>query len=121
MTLRPVTVEDCGVISDVAERSFQASYSLSPDQIAVLLEEEFSEAALTTRIEDETWLVVVADDGRTVCGFVDPDRASGTICWLHVDPLERGNGVGTGLAERAMQQLSGREPVTARILETATE
>jgi GNAT superfamily N-acetyltransferase/ribosomal protein S27AE len=122
MTVRPATTDDCAAILGVAERSFQASYSLSPDQIEALLQEEFSEEELTARIEDDTTLLVLAEDEGEVLGFADADIEGATLRWLHVDPLERGNGVGTALVERVIQEVAGHEDTfTAHILEEATE
>lgn len=122
VTVRPATVDDCGAILGIAERSFQASYSLSPEQIAVILEEEFAGDVLAARIEDDESLVVVAEDGGTVLGFADAGLETGTLRWLHVDPSGRGGGLGTSLVERVVEELADcDEPLTAHVLDDAAE
>jgi predicted N-acetyltransferase YhbS len=120
--LRPATPDDCEAIRAVAEQSFQASYSLSPEQIDDIVEAEFGRDHLVGRIENDDSLVLVAeDDGETV-GFADVDLAVGTLRWLHVDPMGRGQGVGTALVERVEAALTRRgKPFTAQILDEATE
>lgn len=113
-------------IRDIAERSFQASYSLSPEQIATLIDHDFADEALADRIEDPDALVLVAespsDDG--VLGFADVELGDGGVLrWLHVDPEARGQGVGTALVERVQEELADRggAALTARVLEDAVE
>ncbi|MFW5919203.1 MAG: GNAT family N-acetyltransferase [Halanaeroarchaeum sp.] len=119
--LRTATVDDWEAIRGVAERSFQASYSLSPEQIEAIVEEEFERAPLTDRADDDA-LLLVAEDGGEVVGFADVDLVAGVLRWLHVDPMERGQGVGTALVERAEAALSGRgKPFVAEVLDDATE
>lgn len=120
--LRTATADDCEAIQAMTERSFQASYSLSPEQIEAIVEEEFERDPLTARIEDDESLVLVAEVEGEVVGFADVGLATGTLRWLHVDPMSRGQGVGTSLVERVEEAVSERgKPFTAQILDEATE
>lgn len=126
MNIRKAEADDRRTIADIAERSFQSSYSLSPEQITVIVEHDFPEEALADRIEDPDHLLVVAEDevdGETrVAGFAAVDLDSGTLDWLHVDPEARGGGVGTRLFERAREAVAdGDGRLSARVLEEATE
>lgn len=122
MTVRTATTEDCETILGISERSFQASYSLSPEQIETIVEEEFGSEPLTARIEDPESLVVVAESDGEVVGFADANLESGTLRWLHVDPMSRGQGFGTALTERVTKELADRDhSFTAQILDEATE
>jgi|AntRauTorcE11898_2_1112593.scaffolds.fasta_scaffold27539_2 GNAT superfamily N-acetyltransferase/ribosomal protein S27AE len=120
--LRSATRDDAEAIRGVAERSFQASFSLSPEQIEAIIEEEFDAEHLAGRVDDEDCLVFAAEHEGEVAGFADVDLAVGTLRWLHVDPLARGQGVGTALMDRVEAELSQRgKPITAQILDEATE
>lgn len=126
MNIRGAVAEDLPILLDVAERSFQSSYSLSPDQIAAIVESDFSEKASADRLDDPGRLVFVAegqvDDETRVVGFADVDLDQGTLNWLHVDPEARGGGIGTRLFERAREAVVDEGgKLTARVLEAATE
>lgn len=127
MNIRKAETDDWRTIVDIAERSFQSSYSLSPEQITVIVEHAFSEEALADRLEGSDHLLVVAEDqvdGETrVVGFADVDLdGGGTIDWLHVDPEARGGGVGTRLIERTREAVAeGDGRLSAWVLEEATE
>lgn len=129
MNVRSAERDDLAQIAEVAQRSLEASYSLSPDEIQSLLEEEFSEEALERRIDaDDVGLYVVEGerpdgDGTAVLGFADVDLEEGTLRWLHVHPQNRGAGIGTELFDRARDDVRDRTggPITARILEGAVE
>lgn len=120
--LRAATRDDAEAIRGVAERSFQASFSLSPEQIEAIVEEEFDAEHLGARVDDDDCLVFVTEDEGEVVAFADVDLAVGTLRWLHVDPLARGQGIGTALVERVEEELTRRgKPITAQILDEATE
>lgn len=128
MDIRTAEVTDWNAISDLAERSFGASYSLSPDQIEIIVDHDFSEEALTNRLQDSDYLVLVAEgtveENEGIFGFADVELAGGpTLRWLHVDPIARGRGIGTALFERVREDAAemGQSDLTARVLEDAVE
>ena len=118
MEIREATAEDRTGVRAIAERSFQTSYSLSPEQIEIILEGVFSDAEWTDRGENERSRVFVATDGGEPVGFADvkfDDQA--ILRWLHVEPGHRGEGVGTALFEHVRTAADDRDtPLVGRVL-----
>jgi ribosomal protein S18 acetylase RimI-like enzyme len=109
-----------------------AAYALSPQQLEAIVEERFDEESLTDAIENEDWVLLVAEDGESeaddepvIVGFVlGEHREEGSeLRWLFVDPEHRGKGVGTELYEAGSEALgeSGTGHVTASVLEANTQ
>jgi len=120
MEIRQATEKDSDRIREIAEESFRASYALSPLDIESIVEIEFASDALSSRLDDEGHILVVAED-EEIMGFSEGrarDDESGEIRWLHVDPTDRGRGVGTALFERVLADLRERvvEDVQAAVL-----
>jgi len=91
MNVRPAESDDRERIRTIARDSFRSSYSLSPDQIEIIVEEAFDDESLDDLFADGNTTVFVADetiDGtESVYGFVTVDVGTeATIRWLHVDP-----------------------------------
>lgn len=125
MNVRPAESDDREPIRTIARDSFRTSYSLSPDQIETVVEEEFDDASLDDLIADEETTVFVADEtvdgAEAVLGFVTVDVGEqATIRWLHVDPTARGGGVATALLERVRERFEDT-PIAASILDDAVE
>lgn len=123
MEVRPASEEDWKAIRRIATNSFEASYSISPQDIQNILDNEFDEASLVGRIRNDRDIVLVAgEDPETeddVGGFIEyraGDRSR--IRWLHIDPSDRGRGFATSLVETVQRE---EGPVAARVLETAVE
>jgi N-acetylglutamate synthase-like GNAT family acetyltransferase len=121
MNIRQATDGDTDRIREIAEQSFQASYALSPLDIESIVEIEFSSDPLTPRLEDENWLLLVAEDDDSILGFIEGqiiDGDTGEIRWLHVSPTDRGQGVGTKLFEQMLADLRERavETIQAVVL-----
>ena len=129
MNVRPAEPEDRVQLVEVAERSFEASYSLSPERIEALLGEEFSEEAVGSRLDADDAAMSVAEaerperDEPAVVGFAEVDLGDGTLHWLHVHPNYRGEGAGTALFDRAREAVEEHTggPIAARLLESAVE
>lgn len=123
MHVREATPADSDRIGRIAESSFTSSFSLSPEEIATLVEEEFSESPLTQRLSDSAGWFLAAEaevDGEQVlAGFLD-GTAAGRIRWLHVDPEARGQGVGTALVERLRTE-HDEGPLAWEVLDDAVE
>jgi len=125
MKVRAAESNDREQIREITRDSLQASYSLSPEQIEVILEEEFSDAAIDDLLDDaETTVLVVEatiDDVEAVRGFVTLETGTeAAIRWLHVDPASRGEGIATALLDRVRDQFS-EKPLSAYILDDAVE
>ena len=110
MELREAVESDSDRIQAIAEQSFQASYAFSPLEIETIVEAEFEAESLAARLDGERILLVAERDG-SLLGFAEAKIETderGEIVWLHIDPKERGQGVGTELVERVMANLRER-------------
>lgn len=123
MEVRPASEDDLTAIRRIATDSFEASYSISPQDIRNILDDEFDDASLVERLANGRDVLLVAGEeletGEDVAGFVEyrnGDRSR--IEWLHVDPDARGRGVATALVE-AVQREDG--PMLACVLDMAVE
>lgn len=108
MEIREATTDDSDTIRAIAEQSFQASYALSPLDIETIVDIEFRNEHLESRLGDgETFLLVAVDDD-TLAGFTEgriTAEGQGEIVWLHVEPTARGQGIGTKLFESLSEKL----------------
>ncbi len=125
MNVRPAESDDRERIRAIARDSLQSSYSLSPEGIETMLEEEFDDAALSDLLDDTDTAVLVVEevvDGTdTVRGFVTVEIGTeATIRWLHVDPTARGGGVATALLDHVRERFA-EKPIAASILDEAVE
>jgi ribosomal protein S18 acetylase RimI-like enzyme/ribosomal protein S27AE len=125
MNVRPAESDDRERIRAITADSLQSSYALSPQQIEMILEEEFSDAALEELLKDGQMRVLVAeetiDDATSVFGFATVGMGTeATIRWLQVDPEARGGGIATALFEH-VTELAGEKPIRAFILDAAVE
>lgn len=125
MNVRPTSEHDRSDVYEIAHRSFEASYALSPQDIELLLAEEFSPEALAERLDAPGGRLLVAEstdmDEFDTVGFAEVDD-EGTLQWVHVRPTARGRGAGTALVERVRDDLDAEStPLTARLLESARE
>ena len=127
MSVREATIEDADDIREIAERSFRSSYSLSPQEIEIIVEAEFSREAFEDRIDDDSGVLLVATESEEeapdsdISGFAELD-ADGVFRWMHVHPNARGRGVGSTLLERIQEETESRDgSFSAIILEDASE
>ncbi|MBX0296204.1 GNAT family N-acetyltransferase [Haloarcula nitratireducens] len=127
MNVRPATVDDREGIRETAERSFRASYALSPQHIETIIETDFGPEELSDRIDTNGERLLVAEGGddeaveTSPVGFAELTDA-GELRWLHVHPEARGRGIGHSLVEGLQDELDGDSArLTARLLESARE
>ncbi|WP_256301843.1 GNAT family N-acetyltransferase [Haloarchaeobius salinus] len=125
MEVRPAESDDRERIRAIARDSLQSSYSLSPQQIETILEQEFDDTSLEDLLTDPDTTVLVVDetvdDTTTVAGFITVEVGTrATIRWLHVDPESRGRGIATALIDRVREEFVER-PIAASVLEDAVE
>lgn len=121
MEIRQATESDSDRIREIAEQSFQASYALSPLDIEGIVEVEFEGDSLSSRLDDDGHLVLVAEGEKGIMGFSEGhvrEDEIGEIRWLHVDPTNRGGGVGTELFKRVRADLRERtvEDIQTKVL-----
>lgn len=113
--VREAEPSDAAAVREVARRSLQASYSLSPGVIERAVEQWYAADAFAEELAGPDVLVLVAvrDDevaGYTESALVDDASAGdvGDIRWLHVSPDHRGRGIGSRLFERTREELAER-------------
>jgi ribosomal protein S18 acetylase RimI-like enzyme len=120
MEVRQSTAADAESVRDVAERSMEASYSLSPSAIEGAVETWYGEEGFGERLDDEDLLMPVAESEDGIVAFSEStvvgDR--GDILWLHVEPMYRGEGIGNELYEATTEALANRgaESFRGRVL-----
>lgn len=125
MDVRPAESDDLERIRAIARDSLQSSYSLSPQQIETILEEEFDDTSLNDLLKDTDTTVLVVDetiDGtETVYGFITVEVGTrATIRWLHVDLEARGKGIATALLDRVREEFVEKS-IAACVLDEAVE
>lgn len=127
MNVRDATVDDLEDIQTLLKRSFRASYSLSPKQIDIIIESEFSPDGFEERIADPEGTMLVATEPEEstpeldVLGYAEL-HPEGSLRWLHVHPGARGRGIGTTLLERIQEAADVEDrSFSAVVLESASE
>jgi len=129
MNVRTATPADTPAIRDVARRSLQASYSLSPQTITTGIEEWFGETQLAESMDATDQLLLVAERDGKIVGFtastLTADRPWVTdqtdhgrdalLLWLHVDPEYRGEGIGTALFEETQTRLHEADAASVQV------
>lgn len=122
MDVREAVPEDGAAIRDVAQRSLEASYSLSPTTIENAVERWYDDEALAEKFDDDELQFVVAEDDGEVVGFAEVALVEGAkdadLLWLHVAPENRGQGAGDALFEAARDVVEERgiERLRGRVL-----
>lgn len=132
MNVRTATPADTPSIRDVARRSLQASYTLSPQTITTGIGEWYGEAQLEESLESGDRLLLVVEVDGQVVAFSESTLTAGRpwvvdesdrgrdamLLWLHVDPDYRGEGVAGKLFEETMDRLreAGASAIQGRVL-----
>jgi ribosomal protein S18 acetylase RimI-like enzyme len=116
MDVRKATRADADAVRDIARRSMEASYSLSPAAIDTAVGNWYSDAEIDRKLEDEEYFVLVAESEQGVLAFSESTVVGdqGDVLWLHVDPLYRGEGIGTELFERTRENLAAHGAASLR-------
>lgn len=123
--IREADTGDVEGIRNVALDSLRASYAdlLDEDVIERAVGEWYGEDAMAAELEEEGMVYLLAVAGDTVVGFsqslVLPEDGTGTILWLHVDPGNRDQNIGTTLLKHTQAALSERgvERIAGHVLE----
>lgn len=120
MNVRGATQADADAIRTVARQSMEASYPLSPSAIDTAVQNWYSDEEFAEKLDDDELFVLVIETDDGVLAFSESTVVGdqGDVLWLHVDPMYRGEGVGTELFERTREILSehGAESLRGRVL-----
>ena len=122
MEIREATPADSDRIREIAERSFQSSFALSPEEIVTLVGAEFSEGRWPSGCRT-----------RTAGSSSSKPRSKGRQCWAgssmgrrsdeyagSTSTRTRGQGLGTGLVEHLREE-HGDHPIVWEVLDDAVE
>ncbi|MFD1512297.1 GNAT family N-acetyltransferase [Halomarina rubra] len=127
MEIRTAESADADSIREVARRSMEASYTLSPQTIEGAVAQWYDDEALSEKLDDEDLVMLVAeDDDGALLGFSEAvlieDGGDGDLNWLHVDPDYRGDGIARTLFESTRERLSdmGASRMRGRVLRDNT-
>ena len=124
MNVREATADDSQQIRSVARDSVTDSYShfLNEKAIETALEQWYGED-IDERLTDENALFLVVEDDDEIVAFsqselVGDTEGVGRILWLHVEPSQRGSGIGTRLLVRTRKGLleAGCDQIQAAVL-----
>ncbi|MXR51501.1 GNAT family N-acetyltransferase [Halovenus sp. WSH3] len=121
MDVREARPQDRPAIRDVARRSLQTSYSLTPSAINGAVEEWYDENRLMEMLSDDDKLLLVATTDEQLVAFSESHRTdenTAELLWLHVDPDYRGESYGEVLYEETREHLAelGVTSIQARVL-----
>ena len=126
MEIRGAKPADADAIREVADRSMEASYTLSPQTIEGAVAQWYDDDALAEKLDDEELVMLVAEGDEGLLGFseavlldVDGDA---DLNWLHVDPDYRGDGIARRLFEATSERLMemGARRMRGRVLQDNT-
>lgn len=98
----------------------EASYSLSPAAIDTAVSNWYSDEEFGGKLDDSELFVLVAEGDDGVLAFSESTVVGdqGDVLWIHVDPMYRGEGIGTELFERTRETLAehGARSLRGRVL-----
>ena len=109
MEVRAATPDDQRAVMEIAERSLQASYTLSPGTIEGTVQQWYDDEDYAEKVErDDMLFLLVELEGEPV-GFTETvihdDENGADLLWLHVHPDYRGEGIGSALFDAVRDRL----------------
>jgi ribosomal protein S18 acetylase RimI-like enzyme len=114
MEFREATSDDGDAVREIAERSLEASYSLSPGTIQNAVRQWYGADELEAKLDQDGGLLLVCEFEGEVVAFTESaliendDRTVADLLWLHVHPDYRGQGIGDELFEATRDRLRDR-------------
>jgi len=126
MEIREVSPDDAEDVRNVALRSLEASYSLSPRSIETAVEEWYDDEEFAEKVADPDVVVLVTEHRGEVAAFSESVVVEATgnadLLWLHVDPHHRGEGIANELFARTRGALEERgvDSIRGLVLEDNT-
>jgi ribosomal protein S18 acetylase RimI-like enzyme len=125
MEIRRAEADDAKAVREVAHRSLEASYTLSPQTIEGAVAQWYDDDVFGEKIDDDDHLLLVAEREREIVGFSESEQVAdeGELLWLHVAPDYRGEGIATRLFDVTRERLSemGAERCRGRVLRDTRE
>lgn len=124
MEIRSLAPVDAGSLRHVARRSMETTHAsvLPQHVIDSAIEEWYSDEAIEEYVADDEIAFAIAELDGDVVGFcqshVVENFGKGRILWVHVDPDQRGIGIGSDLVSTTVDRLHERgiDTVTAVVL-----
>ena len=125
MEVRSAASTDAEEIATVARASLSESYGhfIDEDAIVDIVEEWYSAPQLSTLLDDENELFLLAYEDDDLVGFVQgallqEDPPAGELDWLHVSPHFRGEHTGTQLLGQFQDRIEdqGAEVLRGKVL-----
>jgi len=125
MEVRSAASTDAEEIATVARASLSESYGhfIDEDAIVDIVEEWYSAPQLSTLLDDENELFLLAYEDDELVGFVQgallqEDPPAGELDWLHVSPHFRGEHTGTQLLGQFQDRIEdqGAEVLRGKVL-----
>jgi ribosomal protein S18 acetylase RimI-like enzyme len=122
MTIRAATTDDCTAIRRVARAAWREDYPgvLSRETAEAGVEEWYDDDRLTTEIERDDGVVLVARRDAEIVGFAHAvvTEGRGTVLRVYVHPDARRTGLGGDLLETTLDELAaaGADTIEAMVL-----
>ena len=118
-TARKASVEDCGLIREMACVAFPDTYKtiLSPEQLDYMMEWMYSEESLQGQFRAGHVWFIASSDGEP-CGYVSVERQGEDLFLLqkiYVLPRFQGLGVGEFLFRHAVEYVRSVHPAPCRM------
>jgi ribosomal protein S18 acetylase RimI-like enzyme len=126
MEIRTAEPADTEAIRELAYRSMEASYTLSPQTIEGAVAQWYDDDAMDEKLDDEDLVMLVAEGEDALLGFSEAALleadGDGDLNWLHVDPDYRGDGIARTLFDATRERLMdmGASRMRGRVLRDNT-
>jgi ribosomal protein S18 acetylase RimI-like enzyme len=120
MHIRHVEESDRPRLQEIAQRSMESSYSLSPSAINGAVETWYGPDGFAEKLADTDLMLMIVELDEEPVAFSEStvQGERGDVLWLHVDPMYRGQGIGNELYEATIEALSeqGASAFRGRVL-----
>lgn len=126
MEIRAAEQSDVETVREIALRSMQASYTLSPQTIEGAVKQWYDDEAFEEKLNDPETVLLLAEEDGEARGFSEAvlvdEGGDGDMNWLHVDPDYRGEGIARRLFDETRERLTekGASRMRGRVLRNNT-
>lgn len=120
VSLRLATPQDIPIIRELAHRIWWAHYSdiISPEQIAYMLEQGYSETAILRHMEEQTQSFWLVETDAVVAGFIAISQNAPSEYFIHkfyLDNTQRGRGIGAAAFQCLLSNYPDMEEVRLNV------